>query len=137
MRAAIRGLAARAHPAAHVAAWSSLPALYHRWAMTAGGERYCVAVRAGTIVGYAARRRAAVTAVFVRPALARRGVGAALLARVERDARAAGLSALRADAARAAVEFYAAQGFRVGRSLRVPLPGGLGLAARRVTKPLR
>jgi GNAT superfamily N-acetyltransferase len=136
MRAAIRGLAAGAHPAAHVAAWSSLPALYHRWAMTAGGERYCVAVRAGAIVGYAARRGAEVTAVFVRPALARRGVGAALLARIERDVRAAGVAALRADASRAAVGFYAAQGYRVGRSIRVPLPGGLRLAARKVTKRL-
>src|SRR5512147_1721293 len=52
MRASIRALARGAYRPRQLAAWSSLPALYHAWAMTAGGERYLVAERAGRIVGY-------------------------------------------------------------------------------------
>ena len=87
MRASIRGLARPFYSPARIAAWSSLPPLYHRWAMTAGGEAYVVAEEGGRVVGYAARRGREVTAVFVLPSRARAGLGAALLARVERDAR--------------------------------------------------
>ena len=47
MRAAIRTLARGTCSPAELAAWSSLPALYHRWAMTAGGEEYVVAEAGG------------------------------------------------------------------------------------------
>jgi putative acetyltransferase len=136
MRSAVRGLARGAHAPDEIAAWSSLPPLYHRWAMTAGGERYVVAAVGGRIAGYGARRGKEITALFVRPAAAASGIGSALLARLERDARAEGLASVRADAALGAVGFYAARGFRVGRALRVPLPGGSSLAARVVTKRL-
>ncbi len=124
MRASIRGLARDAYSAARIAAWSSLPALYHAWAMTAGGERYFVAERGGAIVGYAAIRGDEVTAAFVRPGAARRGVGGALLARIEREARRRGVRRLVVRAATSAVAFYEATGFRGGRAIRVPLPGG-------------
>ncbi|HVI94631.1 MAG TPA: GNAT family N-acetyltransferase [Anaeromyxobacter sp.] len=136
MRAAIRALAATHYSPAQLAAWSSLPALYHRWAMTVGGERYVVAEQAGRVVGYAATRRAELTALFVAPRASRSGVGAALLARVEREAIARRVTALRTDAARSAWAFYAAQGFRLGRAFRVPLPGGGALEARAARKPL-
>jgi putative acetyltransferase len=54
MRAAIRAERGGVYTARQLAAWSSLPALYHRWAMTVGRETYLVAERAGRIVGYAA-----------------------------------------------------------------------------------
>jgi N-acetylglutamate synthase-like GNAT family acetyltransferase len=136
MRAAIRGLARDAYGPRALAAWSSLPPLYHAWAMTAGGERYVVAERAGRIVGYAALRGAEVTAAFVLPSEARRGVGAALLARVERDARRRGVRRLVVRAALSAIAFYEARGFRGSRALEVPLPGGARLAARLLAKPL-
>jgi N-acetylglutamate synthase-like GNAT family acetyltransferase len=136
MRAAIRGLAAGTCTDRQLAAWSSLPALYHRWAMTAGGEAYVVAVDGGRAVGYAARRGREVTAAFVSPARARAGVGASLVARVEEDALRAGLRSLFVLAAPGAVPFYEALGYRGGRRVRVPLPGGEHLAARRLTKRL-
>jgi GNAT superfamily N-acetyltransferase len=74
-----------------------------------------------------------VTAVFVRPGEARRGVGAALLARLEREARRAGLRTLRVRAALSAIPFYDAMGFRGGRALSVPLPGAR-LPARLLSK---
>ncbi|ACL63482.1 GCN5-related N-acetyltransferase [Anaeromyxobacter dehalogenans 2CP-1] len=136
MRAAVRGVPAGALPDRLRAAWASLPPLYHLWAMSAGGERYLVAERGGRVAGYAAWRGAELTAVFVRPSAAGRGVGAALVAAVERRARNDGFRALRVLAAAPAIGFYARLGFRPGRAARAPLPGGLGLPARWMRKPL-
>jgi putative acetyltransferase len=134
MRAAVRGQRGR-YPAALLSAWGGLPALYHRWAMTAGGERYLVAARGTRLLGYAAWRGGEVTALFVRPGEAGRGLGARLLAGVEAAARAAGAGRLTAVAARGAVPFYLVQGWRAGRPVWTPLPGGLALPAVRMWKP--
>ncbi len=133
MRAAVRGQRGR-YPAALLAAWGSLPALYHRWAMTAGGERYLVAARGPALLGYAAWRGGEVTALFVRPGGAGRGLGAKLLARAEAGARAGGARRLTVVAARGAVPFYAARGWRPGRPVTSPLPGGAALPAVRMWK---
>jgi GNAT superfamily N-acetyltransferase len=129
MRASIRGLARASYTDAQLAAWSSLPALYHRWAMTAGGERYVVAEERGRLVGYAATRGRELTALFVVPARARTGIGAALLAAIERRLARAGERTLFTRAALSGVRFYRARGFADPRSVRVPLPGGGSLRA--------
>lgn len=134
MRASIRGLARGTYGARTIARWSSLPPLYHAWAMTAGGETYLVAERRGRIAGYAALRRGEVTALFVRPGAAGRGLGLALLRAVERLARRRGVRALFARAALGAVGFYERAGFRRAGTARVPLPGGTHLEAVLVTK---
>jgi GNAT superfamily N-acetyltransferase len=131
MRAAVRGQGDR-YPAAVRAAWGSLPALYHRWAMTAGGERYLVAARGARLVAYAAWRGGELTALFVRPGEGGRGLGSRLLTRLETEARAGGARRLTMVAAQAAVPFYLAQGWRRGRSTRSPLPGGGVLPAVRL-----
>lgn len=130
MRAAVRGVAPGTYPARTLAAWGSLPALYHAWAMTAGGETVLVAERAGRIAGYAGLRGAELTALFVRPSAARARVASALLARVEALARRRGVRRLRVDAALSGVLFYAARGFSGARRVRVPLPGGALQAVR-------
>jgi GNAT superfamily N-acetyltransferase len=134
MRLSVRGLARGAYRPRQLARWSSLPPLYHAWAMTAGGEAYLLAERRGRLLGYAALRGREVTAIFVRPSAARRGLGAALLGRLERLATRAGRRSLVVKAALPALPFYAALGFRGTRRLRVPLPGGGALAARALSK---
>lgn len=134
MRTSVRGLARNAHGPREIALWSSLPPLYHAWAMTAGGEVYLVAERRARIVAYAALRGREVTAVFVRPAHAGRGIGLALLGAVERLARRRGVRGLFARAALGAVGFYERAGYRRARALRVPLFGGASLRAVRVEK---
>ncbi len=129
MRASIRRLARGAYTSRQIAAWSSLPALYHAWAMTAGGEEYIVAEEDGTIVGYAARRRGELTAVFVAPSQARSGIGTRLLRRVEDEARRKGVRSLVVRAALGAVPFYETMGYRGSRRTRVPLPGRAFLTA--------
>jgi GNAT superfamily N-acetyltransferase len=131
MRAAVRGQRGR-YPAELLAAWGRLPALYHRWAMTAGGERYLVAVCGERLLGYVAWRGGELTALFVRPEAAGRGLGARLLARAAAAARGGGARRLTMVAARAAVPFYLAQGWRRGRSTCSPLPGGGALPAVRM-----
>lgn len=135
MRAAVRGVAPGTYPPRALAAWASLPPLYHAWAMTAGGETVLLAERAGAVLGYAALRGAELTALFVRPSAAGRGVGTALVARIEALARRRGVARLRVDAARSGIAFYRARGFTGGRAVRVPLPGG-ALAALRMTRRL-
>ena len=130
MRAAVRAVAPGTYPPPTLAAWGSLPALYHAWAMTAGGETVLVAERGGGIVGYTGLRGAELTALFVRPSAARAGVASALLARIEALARRRGVRRLRVDAALSGVLFYAARGFSGRRRVRVPLPGGAMEAVR-------
>ena len=135
MRAAIRGVPRGTYPGRTLAAWASLPALYHAWAMTAGGETILVAELGGRIAGYGGLRGSEVTALFVPPAAARQGVASALLARIEALARRRGVTRLRVDAAMSGTSFYRARGFTGRRSVKVPLPGG-SLAAVRMTKAL-
>jgi len=118
-------------------AWGSLPALYHRWAMLAGGEARVVAVRAGRLVGFAGWRGREVTALFVHPRAAGRGLGARLLAAAEAGASRGGARTLTVVAARGAVGFYLAAGWRDAGPARSPLPGGGHLPARRLTRPAR
>ena len=134
MRAAVAGEAGR-YPARDLAAWGSLPPLYHRWAMTAGGETYLLAERAGRLVGYAAWRAGEVTALFVRPSAAGRGLGTRLFTRAEAAACRGAKGRLTLLAARAVAPFYAAHGWRAVGPERSPLPGGRSLPAVRMVKP--
>lgn len=133
MRAAVRAIPAGAHPPEVVAAWASLPALYHRWAMGPGGETYLLARGGARLLGYAALRGDELTAVFVRPSAAGRGVGTTLVAAALGLARRGGVRRLRVVAAASAVPFYRRLGFREGRAASAPLPGGLALASRRMS----
>jgi GNAT superfamily N-acetyltransferase len=137
MRAAVRAVPPGAITDRQRTAWSSLPALYHRWAMGPGGEAYLVAERAGRVVGYAALRGAELTAAFVRPREQGRGTGRALV-----DAAAARLRALREPAltvlaARPAAAFYGRLGFLGRGRTHVPLPGSVSLPALRMELRLR
>ena len=136
MRAAVRAVSRTLLPREARAAWSSLPPLYHRWAMGPGGERYLLARRGGRALGFAAWRGEELTALFVRPRAQRRGVGRALVRAVALAARREGRRRLRVQAARGAVPFYRSVGFlRLGPS-RVPLPGGPALAVERMRMEL-
>jgi len=133
MRSAVRAQAGR-YPAATLEAWGAPPALYHRWAMSAGGETYLVAERGGRLLGYAAWRGGEVTALFVRPTEGGRGLGGRLLERAEAAARRGGVVRVTLLAARGAVPFYLAHGWREVRPEPSPLPGGRWLPAVRMAR---
>ncbi|TGD96421.1 GNAT family N-acetyltransferase [Methylobacterium nonmethylotrophicum] len=77
-----------------------------------------VAVEAGRIVGTASRDGAVVRAVFIAPDAQRRGIGRALMADIERAARAAGVAKLTLQSSLTAVHFYGRLGFQVLTELR-------------------
>lgn len=133
MRAAALAASSRYPPGA-AAAWGSLPALYHRWAVLAGGETRVVATRGGRVVGFTGWRGREVTALFVHPRAAGRGLGARLLAAAEAGAARGGARTLTALAALGAVGFYLEQGWRDAGPAGSPLPGGGRLPARRLTR---
>lgn len=74
-----------------------------------------------------AREAAKIRAFFVAPEAARQGVGRALLARSEAEARAHGFSALELMATLPGVPFYAALGFAPVEDVVDPLPDGVPL----------
>jgi len=73
-----------------------------------------------------ATEAAKIRAFFVLPAWARRGVGAAILAACERDAKAHGFRSLELMATLPGVKLYAARGYEAGE--RVTLQVGEGVA---------
>lgn len=138
-RASVRGLARGTYTDRQIALWTRLGPIYYAWALSAGGEIAFVAERGGRVVGFAAllaRPRAEVTAVFVRPAAAGRGVGSALLARVESEARRRGIRRVAVKASLNGAQFYKARGYARARAIRVPLPDGAALDALLLTKAL-
>jgi putative acetyltransferase len=83
------------------------------------------AVGIGALVVEGAELRAC----YVRPAAARRGVGAALVDAIEQQARAQGLDRLMVVASLNAEPFYAAFGYRVRERGEFPLRDGQSMAA--------
>jgi GNAT superfamily N-acetyltransferase len=67
---------------------------------------------------------ARIRAFFVDPAHARRGLGRAILARSEADARAEGFTRFELMATLPGVRLYEKCGYRAGEAVQHPLPGG-------------
>lgn len=120
-RASIQGLGPAGYDAEQVAAWrrGRSPDDY---AVDADGVYFVVAEADGAVLGFGALREEAgdhldapadaeVTAVYVRPSAARQGVGSALLADLEREAREAGAGSLGLWSSLVAVPFYQAAGY--------------------------
>jgi len=78
-----------------------------------------VAEADGTIAGIAlVTRKGRIALLHVDPDRQRDGIGSALLAGLERQARAWGLAELRTDATRCAVGFFVRRGYRAGAPVR-------------------
>lgn len=89
----------------------------------------------GAIVGIGAARGDEVWLLYVDPDWAGRGVGSALLARMEDDIRKRGHATLRVESSLAAQAFYEKHGYRRRRIYGHRTRGGLVLAALTMTKP--
>ncbi len=86
--------------------------------------------------GFLDRDDAEVAAVYVSPDLAGRGLGRALLERLEADAIAFGLARLRLASSLNAVRFYRAAGYVGDRADSFRHPGGFTLPCVRMEKTL-
>jgi GNAT superfamily N-acetyltransferase len=87
-----------------------------------GGDRF--AARDSGLLD-PATEPAKIRAFFVRPDWARRGVGAAILAECEREARAAGFRTIELMATLPGVRLYAARGYEAGRRVAYEIAGGV------------
>ncbi len=132
----IRVLCRRHYTPRQIAAWSGgrRPAGYRR-AMTSGNQVMFVAEDGRTLVGFASIGGGHVYALYVHARRPRAGIGARLLAEVERHARRRRIARLTLDATLNALPFYRAQGYRVVRRRAVRF-GRVRVPAVRVVKAL-
>jgi putative acetyltransferase len=138
--AAVRGIAAQDYAASVVEAWARpiTDQVIERFLANRDHEERLVAEINGEPVGIAAIviSRSELRACYVAPNAARRGVGSALVAEIERIAREHGLDHLQLESSTTAEPFYAALGYEVeSRGERLIAPG-VPMAAVKMRKRL-
>jgi putative acetyltransferase len=115
--AAVRGLAATDYPSSVVEAWAPpiTDQSVERFLANRDGELRLVAEIGGDPVGIGAIviSNSELRACYVAPSAARRGVGSALVARIEQIAREHGLAYLDLESSITAEPFYLALGYHV------------------------
>jgi putative acetyltransferase len=140
-RASVRALAARDYAPELVSDWAPWPvsadavtALLHRWEQEHRviAEDGCLALGVGAL----AIEKRELTACYVRPEAARRGVGTAIVERLEAIARGAGLDAIELDSSLGAARFYRARGYQIVARTEHLLSSGRAMAAVRMRKIL-
>lgn len=142
--AAIRGSAADVYPVDVIAAWAPAPITPERVddlaRRLASGRETAIVARSptGEVVGFGSivAHRSELRALYVDPGHGRRGLGAALLARLEAMARGIGLSELAMDASLNAVGFYERHGFTARGRPSHRLPSGAEMLSVRMGKTL-
>lgn len=138
--AAVRGLAAKDYPRSVIEAWaaSTTDQMMKRFLANSDQEIRLIAEIDGHGVGIGAIVVAAceLRACYVAPHAARRGVGTAVVAEIERIAREQRLDHLHLEASINAEPFYAALGYRVESRHDFFLRSGLPMAAVQMRKPL-
>jgi len=140
-RESVRGLAARDYPTAVIEAWAPLPitdAVVERFLSNRDGEMRLIAEIDGQAVGIGALvlGNSELRACYVVPSAARRGVGAAIVAEIERIAREHRLVFLRLESSLTAEPFYAALGYQVEARGRLMIAFGVPMAAITMSKQL-
>lgn len=109
---------------AQVAAWIASPANHCVVAELAQAKAHAgipQPAHAGALAGIALlTRKGRIALLHVAPDRLRCGVGGVLLAALERQARAWGVTALRVDGTRSAAGFFVRHGYRAGASVETP-----------------
>ena len=138
--AAVRGLAASDYPTAVVEAWARpiTDQFVERFLANHDGELRLVAELDGDPVGIGAIviSNSDLRACYVTPSAARRGVGSALVAKIEQIAREHGLEYLELESSITAEPFYAALGYQVESLGELFIAPGVPMAAIKMRKRL-
>ena len=138
--AAVRGIAAGDYPVSVVDAWARpiTDEVIARFLVNRDREVRLVAEIDGEPVGIGAVvvANAELRACYVAPAAARRGVGSALVAEIERIARAHRLDHLHLESSTTGEPFYAALGYQVESRGELFLAPGVPMTAVRMWKRL-
>lgn len=138
--AAVRGLAAHDYPAPVINAWAQpiTDEVLERFVANRDRELRLIAELDGRPAGIGAIvvGQSELRACYVAPDAARRGVGSALVAEIERIARQHGLDHLELESSVTAEPFYAALGYHVDSRHEHLLAPGVPMAAVRMRKRL-
>ena len=140
-RESVRGIASRDYPTAVIEAWAPLPIsdeVVERFLSNRDGEMRLIAELDGQAVGIGALvpGNSELRACYVVPGAARRGVGAAIVAEIERIAREHKLDYLRLESSLTAEPFYAALGYHVEARGALMIAPGVPMAAITMSKRL-
>ncbi|NUH66718.1 GNAT family N-acetyltransferase [Sulfitobacter sp. S0837] len=114
-----------AYDTAQRVAWLPTPPEGERWAAKLAPQDVILAERAGQMLGFMAWAGGYIDLAFVAASAQRQGVFRALYGRVEAEARAAGLTALRVHASLMARPAFEAMGFHVIAAERVARAGAI------------
>ena len=140
--ASVRGLAAKDYPASVIDAWARVPVTdeqVQRFVQNRDNEIRLIAEGCdGESLGVGALvvDNSELRACYVLPTAARRGVGTAIVAEIERLAREHGLGELHLESSVTAEPFYAALGYRVEGRGEHRIAPGVGMGAIRMRKQL-
>lgn len=137
-RRSIRELCAALYPPEVIEAWAA-PRKAEHYSQSIRTKDYFVAEDAeGTVVGFSVlcRERCEVDAVYVHPAVKRRGLGMRLLRALEELARASGIETLRLNASLNGVPFYERAGYEWLEPGAHRLPNGVEIACVLMSKRL-
>jgi putative acetyltransferase len=139
-RDSVRGLATHAYPQEVIDRWGVTvdEATLEQFLANPDGEIRLLADFDGQPAGLGALvlRNAELRACYVLPGAARRGVGTAIVAEIERLAREHGLARLDLEASLNAEPFYAALGYHVVERGETVLPNGCRMSSVRMRKVL-
>jgi putative acetyltransferase len=138
---AVRGIAAKDYPDAVVEKWAPLPitdVMLERFLNNRDDEIRLIAEVGHQAAGIGAVvvGKSELRACYVAPTAVRRGVGSAIVAEIERIARAHGLTCLELESSLTAEPFYAALGYHVEKRGELSIGPGVQMAAVKMRKQL-
>jgi predicted protein tyrosine phosphatase/ribosomal protein S18 acetylase RimI-like enzyme len=127
--AAVRGIRTALYTPDEIQAWA-VPRKPESYEESIRSKEFLVAEEGGVIVGFGVlnQESAEVEAVYVSPGAGRRGIGLAVLRKLEERARASGLGMLRLNASLNAVAFYERAGYVVQEASKYRLHTGVEIA---------
>ncbi|HZZ44287.1 MAG TPA: GNAT family N-acetyltransferase [Tepidisphaeraceae bacterium] len=132
----IRVLCARDYSAEQVESWVRFRGVEDYRRALESGEMNWVAMVDGVVAGYATFVRDELTALFVEPGWARRGVGKSLIETVEQHARELGLKELFLQSTRTARLFYERLEYEALAEEVYVLPDGVGVNCIKMIKKM-
>jgi putative acetyltransferase len=135
--AAVRGISATFYTPEEIHAWS-VPRKPENYEESIRSKEFFVAEDESGVVGFGVlnQKIAEVEAVYVTPGAVRRGIGLALLRKLEERARARGLHRLRLNASLNAVSFYEKAGYVAQERSKYRLLTGVEIACVPMVKAL-
>ncbi len=134
---AIREIAESHYTSEEVAAWAS-PRKPEHYVESIRDKEFYVAEENGVVIGFGTlnQMQSEIEAVYVSPEVVRRGVGGAILQKLEERARDLSIKSLKMDASLNAVPFYKSAGYESQKEMKHRLASGVEIGCLLMTKEL-